>query len=95
MSLLHEQERALRVKAERRLRKEEAGKAVEPLDAPRLALARKLRAMPAQAFETIAADGSEFALVMIRRSDEGDVVVLGEVPEDIALIERAARKLIG
>lgn len=83
------------VKAERRLRKEEAGKEVEPVDAPRHALASKLRAMPAQAFEAIVPEGSEFALIMIRRTEEGEIVMLGEVPEDIALVERAARKLIG
>jgi hypothetical protein len=83
------------VQAERRLRKEEAGKVVEPVDAPRQALARKLRALPAQAFESIAPDGSEFALVMIRRTDEGEVVMLGEVPGDVALVERAARRLLG
>jgi hypothetical protein len=83
------------VQAERRLRKEEAGKAVEPADAPRHALARKLRAMPAQAFESLDPAGSEFALVMIRRTDEGEVIMLGEVPDDVALVERAARRLIG
>ena len=83
------------VAAERRLRKEEAGKTVEPADAPRLALARRLRAMPAQAFESIEPEGSEFALVMIRRTDAGEVIMLGEVPDDLALIERAARRLIG
>jgi hypothetical protein len=83
------------VQAERRLRKEEAGKTVEPADAPRHALARKLRALPAQAFESIDPAGSEFALVMIRRTDEGEVIMLGEVPDDVALVERAARKLIG
>ena len=83
------------VAAERRLRKEAAGKAVEPADAPRLALARKLRAMPGQGFESIEPEGSEFALVLIRRTDEGEVVMLGEVPDDVALVERAARRLIG
>ena len=83
------------VKAERRLRKEEAGKEVEPVDAPRHALARKLRAIAPQAFEAIEPEGSEFALVMIRRTEQGEVVMLGEVPEDIALVERAARKLVG
>ena len=83
------------VKAERRLRREEAGKAVEPIDAPRHALARKLRAMPPQGFEAIAPEGSEFALVMIRRTEAGQVVMLGEVPEDVALVERAARRLLG
>jgi hypothetical protein len=83
------------VKAERRLRKEEAGKEVEPVDAPRHALAKKLRAISPQPFEAIEPEGSEFALVMIRRSGEGDVLMLGEVPEDVALIERAARRLVG
>src|SRR5690606_6183923 len=83
------------VKAERRLRREEAGKAVEPVDAPRRAIAKKLRALPAQPLEAIAAEGSEFALVMIRRTETGDVVSLGEIPGDIALVERAARRLIG
>jgi hypothetical protein len=83
------------VAAERRLRKEEAGKLVEPVDAPRLALARKLRGMPGQAFESIDPEGCEFALVMIRRTEEGGVVMLGEVPDDVALVERAARRLVG
>jgi hypothetical protein len=83
------------VKAERRLRKEEAGKEVEPVDAPRHALAKKLRAMAPQAFDALQPEGSEFALVMIRRTEQGEVVMLGEVPEDLALVERAARKLIG
>jgi len=83
------------VQAERRLRKEEAGKTVEPLDAPRHALARKLRALEPQDFAAIAPEGAEFALVMIRRTEAGEVVMLGEVPEDVALVERAARKLLG
>ena len=83
------------VKAERRLRREEAGKTLEPTDAPRQAIAKKLRALPAQPLDAIASEGSEFALVMIHRTETGDVVSLGEVPEDIALVERAARRLIG
>jgi hypothetical protein len=83
------------VKAERRLRREEAGKAVEPVDAPRHALAKKLRALPGQEFSAIAVAGSEFALVLIRRTEEGDVVMLGEVPDDVALVERAARRIVG
>ncbi len=82
------------VNAERRLRREESGKPVEPVDAPRAKLAKKLRAIAPQSFEAIEADGSEFGLVMIRRLETGEVAMLGEVPEDIPLIERAARKLI-
>jgi hypothetical protein len=83
------------VKAERRLRKEEAGKEVEPADTPREALARKLRAIAPLSFDAIVPEGSEFALVMIRRTEDGDVVMLGEVPDDVALVERAARRLLG
>jgi len=83
------------VNAERQLRKEETGKTVEPREGPREALARKLRELPAQGFDAIAADGPEFALVMVRRSGDGEIVVLGEVPQDVVMIERAAKRLIG
>ena len=83
------------VQAERRLRREDNGKPVEAPDAPRHALARKLRALPPQDFAAIAGRGQEFALVMIRRMGEGAVAVLGEVPDDVALIEKAARRLLG
>lgn len=84
------------VQAERRLRREDAGKqAVADHAGPRDAIARRLRAMETRSFSAIEAAGSEFSLVMIRRTNNGDVVVLGEVPEDNALMEKAARKLIG
>lgn len=83
------------VQAERRLRAEESGKQVAPLDAPRPAIAKKLRKLDAGSFADIDPEGPEFALVMIRRTEEGDIVVLGEVNDDIPLIERVARKLIG
>ncbi len=82
------------VTAERRLRREDAGKPVETVDGPREALAKKLRAIAPLGFEDIDAEGEEFALVMIRRTPEGEVVVLGEIERDIPLIERAARKLV-
>lgn len=82
------------VNAERRLRREEAGHAVEPEGAPRERLARKLRKIEPQDFASIDPNGSEFALVMIRRLTTGEVVMLGEVPEDVPLLERAARKLL-
>ncbi|MEO0061934.1 MAG: hypothetical protein RLZZ08_494 [Pseudomonadota bacterium] len=82
------------VKAERQLRREQSGKPATAAETPRKTLARKLRSMPAHGFEDIADGGSEFALVMIRRSYTNGVVVLGEVPDDVSLIERAARKLV-
>ena len=83
------------VQAERRLRREETGKPVEPVDGPRESIARKLRGMEPRGFGDIAPDGQEFALVMIQRLETGEIVILGEVPDDVALVERAARRLLG
>ncbi|NJS15751.1 MAG: hypothetical protein HC788_15655, partial [Sphingopyxis sp.] len=35
------------------------------------------------------------ALALIRRDEIGCAEILGEIPEDVAMIERAARKLVG
>ncbi len=83
------------VKAERRLRREEQGKPVEEAAAVREALAQALRALEAVSLEELDGAGSEFALVLIRRDEIGCAEILGEIPEDVALIERAARKLVG
>ncbi|MEM9085695.1 MAG: hypothetical protein AAGB23_07200 [Pseudomonadota bacterium] len=82
------------VNAERRLRKEESGKPVEKERALREALAKKLRELEALTVDAIPHEGPEFALVMVRRNENG-VEIVGEVDEDIGLIERAARKLVG
>jgi hypothetical protein len=82
------------VKAERQLRRAESGKADPAVDS-REALVTKLREMPPVALADIAPYGSEFALVMIRRSETGELVILGEVPEDATLVEKAAKKLVG
>ncbi|HEX5644074.1 MAG TPA: hypothetical protein VFX62_01015 [Erythrobacter sp.] len=81
------------VNAERRWRREQAGQAIEPEGEVRQALAKKLRKLAPLDFADIAPVGGEFALVMIRRTDAGEVVILGEIDQDISLIERAARKL--
>ncbi|XUU61465.1 PAS domain-containing protein [Erythrobacter sp. HA6-11] len=83
------------VSEERRIRKEEAGETVEAKDAVRSALAKKLRKLDAIDLESLAGEGGEFGLVMIRRTEDGDVELIGEVADDIPLIERAARKLLG
>ncbi len=83
------------VSAERKLRREEAGKEEKVKDGPREALAKKLRELEAMMFEALDADGPEFGLVMIRRSEDGEVEVLGEIEQDVPMIERAARKLVG
>lgn len=83
------------VKAERRLRREEQGKAIEEEKGIRAALAKKLRALEALTLEALAGEGPEFALVMVRRDRDGNLVVLGELPEDVPQLERAAKKLVG
>lgn len=82
------------VAEERRLKKEESGNTVEARDTPREALARKLRKLDYTSLDAVPAEGSEFALLVARRLPSGEVVLLGEVSEDIPLLERAARKLI-
>jgi hypothetical protein len=83
------------VKAERRLRREEQGKAIEEEQGIRKALAKKLRALEALTLEALAGEGPEFALVMVRRDAAGNLVVLGELPEDVPQLERAAKRLVG
>ena len=82
------------VQAERRIRREEEGKQVDPVDAVRPALAKKLRQLDTHGFETLASDGPEFAVVMIRRMENGDIAMIGEVGDDIPLVEKVARKLV-
>ena len=62
---------------------------------PSVAIARRLRGLAPFSFAEVMDDGPEFALVMVRRSDAGGVVLLGEVPGDSGLIEKAARQLLG
>ena len=84
------------VQAERRARKEEQGQsAPEETRGIRAKLAEGLRGLAPGAIADLSADGPEFALVMVRRSPDGTLSVIGEVPEDIPLVERAARKLLG
>ena len=80
---------------ERAHRRALSGTAPRPRKAVRQSTARKLRAIAPASLDTLSAQGEEFALVMIRREENGAIRVLGEVPEDVALIEKAARSLIG
>ena len=83
------------VAGERRLRREEAGKLAPSREAPRKALQRKLRDLAHQPLAEVSGEGSEFTLLVARRLDSGEVVLLGEVGDDLSLLERAASKLVG
>ncbi|MEQ1541643.1 MAG: hypothetical protein ABL926_05250 [Novosphingobium sp.] len=80
---------------ERRLKREESGKGLEVRESPREALARKLRKLDHSPLSAVSAEGSEFTLLVARRLPDGEVVLLGEVADDMPLLERAARKLLG
>lgn len=82
------------VSEERRLKRQQGHLPADQRDTPREALARKLRTLDTFALDAVPADGSEFTLLVARRLPSGEVVLLGEVADDVALLERAARKLI-
>ena len=82
------------VQDERALRRQELGRLPAPRHGVRHSTAKKLRNLPSYGLDDIASAGEEFALVMIRRGEDGQVAMLGEVPEDRAMLERASRKLI-
>jgi hypothetical protein len=82
------------VNEERRLRREESGKAVKLRETPAETLARKLRGLDHAPLSAVAAEGNEFTLLVARRLPSGEVVLLGEIADDIPLFERAARKLV-
>ena len=83
------------VQEERRLKRAEAGKGEAPGADPRATLAGKLGTLEPLALADLASDGAEFTLLIARRLPDGSVVVLGEVPDDVPLLERAARRMLG
>jgi hypothetical protein len=80
------------VALERKLRREESGKAAP---APQARLIEDLRALSHRPLYALEPEGPEFALVMVRRLDNGSAVLLGEIAGDQPLLERAARRLLG
>lgn len=84
------------VAVERAFRREDAGSPPRiSRDQPKIAIARRLRALEPRHIASIGREGSEFSLVMVRRTEDGEVVLLGEVPNDNSLLEKAARQLLG
>ncbi|PNU01660.1 PAS domain-containing protein [Novosphingobium guangzhouense] len=80
------------VREERRLRREEAG--TLPANA-RERLAGELRAIEARPMTELDSTGEEFTLLVARRLPGGEIVLVGEVGDDEALLQRAARRLLG
>ena len=82
------------VAEERAFRRGDAPAPVAKRRAPRKSIARQLRTIAPRRLDAIETAGEEFALVMIRRTEAGEVVVLGEVSDDVALVEKAARNIL-
>ena len=83
------------VAEERRLRREESGRPRAQRNAPREGILRSLRKLEARPFAGLPSEGDEFTLLVARRLENGQVVLLGEVGGDVPLLERAARRLLG
>jgi hypothetical protein len=80
---------------ERLMRKGEDSVRVESArNEARPAIARKLRQISPRTWDDLSSEGDEFALLMARRLPDGSIAIVGEVPRDIALLEKAARKLL-
>jgi hypothetical protein len=60
----------------------------------RASLAKQLRKLDGHGLDAVPAEGSEFTLLVARRLPTGEVVLLGEVADDLALLEKAAKKLV-
>ena len=81
------------VAEERRLRREENGKASEARSR-REALVTGLRKLQPRSMAEVGRS-SEFTVLVARRLESGEVVLLGEVADDETLLNRAARHLLG
>ncbi|MXP41357.1 hypothetical protein GRI75_06845 [Altererythrobacter soli] len=68
------------------------GSVVERIE-PRPAIARRLRQMRCEPAEALAQGDDEFALFLARRLPDGGLEIVSAVPRDVALLERAARRL--
>jgi hypothetical protein len=56
-------------------------------------LAESLRAQPLLPLSALPPAGAEFSLAMIRRSEDGTVSLVGELPHDAGLVAEAAQRL--
>jgi len=81
------------VHLERLMRNGDPDKEATPRIAPRAAVARRLRRLEGRSLDEFGSGDDEFTLVIARRSGDGSISALAEVPRDVALLERAARRL--
>jgi hypothetical protein len=82
------------VAEERRLRRAETGNHGNSRKGPRGTLLRRLREAAPVTIEDLPPSGEEFTLLVARRLETGEIVLVGEVPDHPALLEKAARRLL-
>jgi hypothetical protein len=82
------------VQAERRFRREAKG-APAARTAPGPGIARKLRKIAPRALAEFGAEGGEFAVLLGRRLESGELVLIGEAGDDVKLVETVARRILG
>lgn len=63
-------------------------------EAPRKTIAKRLAQFPPRGLDLLEGAGDEYVLVIARRNPEGVACLLGEVPRDIGLLEKAARSFL-
>lgn len=80
------------VREERHLRRLDKGQPAD-MTAPREAVLSRLRTLQPRPLSELGQSG-EFSLLVARRLDDGTLVMLGEVADDGALLDKAARHLI-
>ncbi|QPC99148.1 hypothetical protein [Qipengyuania soli] len=73
---------------------EEGAEAPAERTVPRQSIARKLAKVEAHGLELLDGEGDEYVLVIARRDPAGSPCLLGEVPRDIGLLEKAARSFL-
>lgn len=78
---------------ERQLRRKDKAGPTGSAPSGREKLTTRLRKAQTHPLQALPAEGEEFALVMIRRLPDGTIAMLGEVPDNDALIAQAARQL--
>ena len=83
------------LQAERRARREENGRTRAQRLAPREAVAARLRTLPTRPLAELAREGEEFTLLLARRTPTGEMMLVGELADDVGLLERAAKRLLG
>lgn len=82
------------VTEERRLRRLENGAQPSRPSGPSETLLGKLRALDTHNIDQIGQEGSEFTILVGRRLASGEMVVVGEVSDDTAMLQRAAKHLL-